>query len=69
MEGPGIKNKKEQIDDVGKRRKVWKITESPHVINLINRVEKKRRINKYIYIYIKEKREIQKPPNQKPSGQ
>jgi len=52
---------------VGKRRKVWEITESPHVINLINCVEKKRRI--YIYIYIKEKSEIQKPPNQKPSGQ
>jgi len=38
---------------VGKRRKVWKITESPHVINLINCVEKKRRI--YIYIYKGEK--------------
>jgi len=38
---------------VGKGRKVWKITESPHVINLINRVEKKRRI--YIYIYKEEK--------------
>jgi hypothetical protein len=54
---------------VGKRRKVWKITESPHVINLINCVEKKRRIYIYIYIYKKKKREIQKPPNQKPSGQ
>ena len=36
---------------MGKGRKVWKITESPHVINLINRVEKKRRI----YIYKEEK--------------
>jgi hypothetical protein len=35
----------------------------PNVINLINRVEKKKRI------YIKKKREIQKPPNQKPSSQ
>jgi hypothetical protein len=40
---------------VGKRRKVWKITESPHVINLINCVEKKRRIYIYIYIYKGEK--------------
>jgi len=39
---------------VGKGRKVWKITESPHVINLINRVEKKR-IYIYIYIYKEEK--------------
>ena len=52
---------------MGKRRKVWKITETPHVINLINRVEKKRRINKYIYIYIRRKgksksRQIKNPP-------
>jgi hypothetical protein len=40
---------------MGKSRKVWKITETPHVINLINRFEKKRRININIYIKKEEK--------------